>query len=180
LLGSLVRPVGGSLADRFGGARITLWTFAAMAAATGVVLYASVTASLSVFVAGFTGLFLLSGLGNGSTYKMIPGIFRAKALADGMTGEAAEAYGRRLSGAAMGIIGAVGALGGLAINLAFRQSFQAAGSGTGAFVVFLLCYAVCFAVTRAVYLRRSAPASAPVAGSAATAEAEPRLGYAEV
>ena len=38
LLGSLIRPVGGRLADRFGGARITLWTFAAMAAATGVVV----------------------------------------------------------------------------------------------------------------------------------------------
>ena len=38
LLGSLIRPVGGRLADRFGGARITLWNFAAMAVATGVVV----------------------------------------------------------------------------------------------------------------------------------------------
>jgi NNP family nitrate/nitrite transporter-like MFS transporter len=33
LLGSLIRPVGGSLADRFGGARITFWNFVAMASA---------------------------------------------------------------------------------------------------------------------------------------------------
>ncbi|MFD7614633.1 nitrate/nitrite transporter [Streptomyces sp. NPDC059828] len=176
LLGSLIRPVGGSLADRFGGARITLWTFAAMAAATGVVVHASMARSLPVFLVGFIALFVLSGLGNGSTYKMIPGIFKAKALAKGMAGEAAEAYGRRLSGAAMGLIGAVGALGGLAINLAFRQSFLTAGTGTGAFVAFLLCYAVCFTVTWAVYLRRPAAAPAPVA----SADAEPKLSYAEV
>ncbi|MGW7366569.1 nitrate/nitrite transporter [Streptomyces sp. NPDC054841] len=176
LLGSLIRPVGGSLADRFGGARITLWTFAGMAAATGVVIYASVTESLPVFLVGFIGLFILTGLGNGSTYKMIPGIFKAKALALGMTGEAAETYGRRLSGASMGLIGAVGALGGLAINLAFRQSFLTAGTGTGAFVAFLACYGVCFTVTWAVYLRRPAAAKLP----AAAAETKPQLSYAEV
>ncbi|WP_299528028.1 NarK/NasA family nitrate transporter [uncultured Streptomyces sp.] len=169
LLGSLIRPVGGKLADRFGGARITLWTFAVMAAATAVVVYASGTESLPVFLVGFISLFVLSGLGNGSTYKMIPGIFHAQALARGMVGEEAAAYGRRLSGAAMGLIGAVGALGGLAINLAFRQSFQTSGSGTAAFWSFLAFYAVCFALTWAVYLRR--PAEAP---------AQARLGYAEV
>ncbi|MFF3270140.1 nitrate/nitrite transporter [Streptomyces chrestomyceticus] len=156
LLGSLVRPVGGRLADRYGGARITLATFAAMALATGVVIAASARHSLGVFLAGFVALFVLSGLGNGSTYKMIPGIFQAKALAKGLTGEAAAAHGRRLSGAAMGLIGAVGALGGLGVNLAFRQAFRAGGSGTPAFVAFLGCYALCSAVTWAVYLRRTA------------------------
>ncbi|GAA3003965.1 hypothetical protein GCM10020229_14870 [Kitasatospora albolonga] len=43
-----------------------------MAAATLVVLYASSERSLPVFLAGFTTLFVLAGLGNGSTYKMIP------------------------------------------------------------------------------------------------------------
>ncbi|MFD7664499.1 nitrate/nitrite transporter [Streptomyces sp. NPDC059788] len=156
LLGSLVRPVGGRLADRYGGARITLAAFVAMAAATGVVILASARHSLDVFLAGFVALFVLSGLGNGSTYKMIPGIFQAKALTKGLTGEAAAAHGRRLSGAAMGLIGAVGALGGLGINLAFRQSFQSGGTGTPAFVAFLGCYALCSAVTWAVYLRRTA------------------------
>ncbi|MEV8392810.1 MULTISPECIES: nitrate/nitrite transporter [unclassified Streptomyces] len=173
LLGSLVRPVGGMLADRYGGARITLWTFAAMAVATGVVVLASVTGSLTVFLVGFVALFLLTGLGNGSTYKMIPGIFHARALERGMTGERAAAYGRRLSGASMGLIGAVGALGGLAINLAFRQSFQTASTGTPAFVAFLLFYAVCFCLTWAVYLRGAPAGPAPAA-------AEPALGYARV
>ena len=51
---------------------------------------------------------MLSGIGNGSSYKMIPGIFQRKAEARGLTGEAAAADGRRLSGASMGLIGAVG------------------------------------------------------------------------
>ncbi|MFI6054461.1 nitrate/nitrite transporter [Streptomyces violascens] len=170
LLGSVIRPVGGRLADLYGGARITLGNFAAMAVATGVVLYASVQKSLPVFLTGFIALFVLSGLGNGSTYKMIPGIFQAKALARGLSGEDAAAYGRRLSGAAMGFVGAIGALGGLAINLAFRQSFQTVGTGTGAFAAFLACYAACFTVTWAVYVRR--PARTPVSAAPAPAYAE--------
>lgn len=160
LLGSLIRPLGGRLADRHGGARITLWNFAAMAAATGVVVYASGAESLPVFLVGFIALFVLSGLGNGSTFKMIPGIFHAKAISRGLRGEAAAAEGRRLSGAAMGLIGAVGAIGGLAINLAFRQSFQTSGTGTAAFWSFLAFYAVCFTLTWAVYLRRPVTATA--------------------
>ncbi|WP_406450665.1 NarK/NasA family nitrate transporter [Streptomyces sp. NBC_00876] len=169
LLGSLIRPVGGLLADRYGGARITLANFAAMAVATAVVVYASGTESLTVFLIGFTALFVLTGLGNGSTYKMIPGIFHAKAIAQGLRGEEAAAQGRRLSGAAMGLIGAVGALGGLGINLAFRQSFQTSGAGTAAFWSFLVFYGVCSVLTWAVYLRRTV-----------AVPAKPRLSHAEV
>ncbi|GAB2926699.1 nitrate/nitrite transporter [Streptomyces mayteni] len=170
LLGSLIRPVGGYWADRFGGARITLYTFAGMALATGVVVLASANESLPVFLVGFVALFVLSGLGNGSTYKMIPGIYRAKAQDLGLTGEEAATYARRLSGAAIGLIGAVGALGGLGINLAFRQSFLSTGSGTGAFASFLVFYAACFVVTWAVYLRGAKPA--PAAGAPGTEPAE--------
>ncbi|MEU1461018.1 nitrate/nitrite transporter [Streptomyces sp. NPDC005727] len=176
LLGSLIRPVGGWLADRYGGARITLWNYVGMAAATAVLIAASMAKSLALFVPVFVVLFVLSGLGNGSTYKMIPGIFQAKALAEGLTGEAAAAHGRRLSGASMGLIGAVGALGGVGINLAFRQSFLSYGSGTGAFVAFLVFYGACFAVTWAVYLRGSATRGAPTTAT----ETKPQLSYAKV
>ncbi|MCX4454459.1 NarK/NasA family nitrate transporter [Streptomyces sp. NBC_01340] len=176
LLGSLIRPVGGWLADRYGGARITLWNFVAMAGATGVIVVASTQKSLPLFTIAFIALFVLTGLGNGSTYKMIPGIFQAKAVAKGLEGEEAASYGRRLSGASMGLIGAVGALGGVGINLAFRQSFLSYGSGTGAFVAFLAFYAVCFLVTWAVYLR--SPATQP--RTTAAAEAKPQLSYVEV
>ncbi|MGJ5896628.1 nitrate/nitrite transporter [Streptomyces niveiscabiei] len=177
LLGSLIRPVGGWLADRYGGARITLYNYVGMAAATAALIVASVQKSLPFFVTVFVVLFVLTGLGNGSTYKMIPGIFQAKALARGLEGEEAAAYGRRLSGASMGLIGAIGALGGVGINMAFRQSFLSYGSGTGAFVAFLAFYAVCFVVTWAVYLRRPA-GRITAAGSAS--ETKPQLSYAKV
>ncbi|GAA4295837.1 NarK family nitrate/nitrite MFS transporter [Streptomyces venetus] len=177
LLGSLIRPVGGWLADRYGGARISLWNYVAMGVATAVLIGASMEKSLALFTAAFVVLFVLSGLGNGSTFKMIPGIFQNKALAKGLRGEEAAAYGRRLSGASMGLIGAVGALGGVAINLAFRQSFLSYGSGTGAFVAFLAFYMVCFGVTWAVYLRRTARG---VPDTTTTSEAKPQLSYAEV
>ncbi|MER5521011.1 nitrate/nitrite transporter [Streptomyces sp. NPDC002763] len=176
LLGSLIRPVGGWLADRYGGARITLWNYVGMAAATALLVVASMQKSLPLFVTFFVVLFVLSGLGNGSTYKMIPGIFQAKALAKGLAGEEAVAYGRRLSGASMGLIGAVGALGGVGINLAFRQSYLSFGSGTGAFVAFLVFYGLCFAVTWAVYLRRPAAQGRPTAAT----ETKAQLSYAEV
>ncbi|MFI6015510.1 nitrate/nitrite transporter [Streptomyces sp. NPDC051243] len=177
LLGSLIRPLGGALADRFGGAKITLWNYVGMGVATAVIIVASMQKSLALFTTAFIALFILSGVGNGSTFKMIPGIFHNKALAKGLTGDAAAAYGRRLSGASMGLIGAVGALGGLGINLAFRQSFLTVGSGTGAFVAFLAFYGVCFLVTWAVYLRR--PAASETHATSAT-EAKPQLSYAEV
>ncbi|MBM7804583.1 NNP family nitrate/nitrite transporter-like MFS transporter [Geodermatophilus bullaregiensis] len=156
LLGSLIRPLGGSLADRFGGARITFWNFVAMAAGAGVVLTASRVGSLPLFVVGFVLLFVLSGLGNGSTYKMIPAIFRTQAqqaVAAGADGADADRRALRMSGALIGIAGAVGAFGGVLVNLAFRQSFLTTGSGDGAYLAFIAFYAVCVVVTWVVYLR---------------------------
>ncbi|NHC45328.1 MFS transporter [Motilibacter aurantiacus] len=158
LLGSLIRPVGGLLADRVGGAKVTFVNFIAMAGSAGIVLLASAQQSLPLFLAGFIALFVFSGLGNGSTYKMIPAIFRAKAAAQVMHGADLEAAGdeaRRLSSALIGVAGAIGAFGGVLVNLAFRQSFLETGNGNLAYVAFLAFYAVCFAVTWTVYLRPS-------------------------
>jgi NNP family nitrate/nitrite transporter-like MFS transporter len=137
LVGSLARPAGGWLADRFGGTRITFWNFALMALAGAVVLAASAQHSLPLFCAGFIALFALSGLGNGSTYKMIPAVLPSRAAAS----------------AAIGIAGAVGALGGALVNLAFRQSFLSYGTGTPAYLGFIAGYLICMAATWFVYLR---------------------------
>jgi MFS transporter, NNP family, nitrate/nitrite transporter len=159
LIGSLIRPVGGALADRFGGARVTLVTFVAMAAGVGVVLAASRAESLGLFIAGFIVLFTLTGLGNGSTYKMIPAIFGARAalrVAEGADAEAEARNARRLSRALIGIAGAVGAFGGVFVNLALRQSFLANGTADAAYVAFAVFYLACVAVTWTMYVRPSA------------------------
>jgi NNP family nitrate/nitrite transporter-like MFS transporter len=159
LVGSLIRPVGGWLADRFGGSRVTLANFAAMAAGAGLVYFASRERSLPLYLIGFIGLFVFSGIGNGSTYKMIPAIFRARATLAVAAGEldaaAAQRRAWRLSGALIGIAGAVGAFGGVLVNIAFRQSFLAYSSADAAYLTFIVWYAICLVVTWVVYLRPS-------------------------
>lgn len=158
LLGSLIRPYGGKLADHFGGSKVSAINFIAMALGAALVLAAALVKSLPLYLIGFVALFIFSGLGNGSVYKMIPAIFLAKA-ADRITGgadfdtETVEA--QKLSGALIGVAGAIGAFGGVLVNLAFRQSFLATKSANAAYLAFIVFYAVCFAVTYAVYVRRS-------------------------
>jgi NNP family nitrate/nitrite transporter-like MFS transporter len=165
LLGSVARPLGGLLADRLGGARVTFWNFLGMGAGTLVLLGAARADSFALFVAGFTALFVLSGIGNGSTYKMIPAVFAGRAEAEVTAGRdagAAFAWARRLSGAVIAIAGAIGALGGAAINIAFKLAYSdSSGSGAPAFLAFLGYYALCMVLIRAVYLRQR-PAERPV------------------
>ncbi|SDU89222.1 MFS transporter, NNP family, nitrate/nitrite transporter [Microlunatus sagamiharensis] len=156
LLGSFIRPVGGALADRFRGSVVSAVNFGAMALGALVVLVASRLHSLPVFVVGFVLLFVLSGLGNGSVYKMIPAIFNAKAqLATGTGGdvEAETRLAGRRAGALIGLAGAIGGLGGVLVNLAFRQSFLTLKNGDGAYVAFIVFYVVCVVVTWAAFLR---------------------------
>jgi NNP family nitrate/nitrite transporter-like MFS transporter len=156
LIGSIIRPVGGWLADRFGGARTTFVNFIAMAVAASVVLTASKEKSLGLFFVGFMARFVFSGVGNGSTYKMIPAIFRAKGLdriSDGGDPDAVEHESRRYANAVIGIAGAVGAFGGVLVNIAFRQSFLHTKNGDAAYIGFIAFYLVCVVVTWAVYVR---------------------------
>ncbi len=158
LIGSLVRPVGGIMADKLGGALVTFWNFVGMAFFAALVWIASMQESLPLHLIGFVGLFITSGIGNGSTYKMIPMIFRAKAqiaVAAGTDSAVADKHARRMSGALIGIAGAIGAFGGVLVNIAFRESFLRNGTGDAAYLSFLIFYAVCFVVTWAVYLRPS-------------------------
>ncbi|WP_280723441.1 nitrate/nitrite transporter [Kitasatospora sp. MAA4] len=157
LLGSLVRPVGGLLADRWGGARVTLATFAAMAAGALTVLLASRQNSLPLFIAGFVALFVLSGIGNGSTYRMIPAIARLRAqqtAGPGADPQQTDHDARRRASAMIGIAGAVGAFGGVLVNIALRQSFLSTHNANAAYVAFLADYAACLLLTWLVYARR--------------------------
>ena len=147
LIGSLTRPLGGRLADRIGGARVTVWSFAAMALSAALVLAASEKHSLPAFITGFALLFALSGAANGSFYKMIPALFRNHPDPE---------RGQALSGALIAIAGATGAFGGVLVNLAFRESFLTYHTGTGAYTAFLMAYVALGALTYLVYQRHEA------------------------
>jgi NNP family nitrate/nitrite transporter-like MFS transporter len=168
LLGSLSRVYGGKLADRIGGGRVTLWVFAGMILGAGILVGVSVLddhtkgaatgAMMTGYVVGFIALFLLSGIGNGSVYKMIPSLFDARSRSLDVSEAERVAWSRAMSGALIGFAGAIGALGGVGINLALRQSYLTSHSATTAFVIFLAFYLVACAVTWAMYVRRPVPA----------------------
>jgi NNP family nitrate/nitrite transporter-like MFS transporter len=157
LVGSVSRPFGGRLADRLGGTRVTLCNFAVMAAATiGVVIFVSMK-SFGGFMVCFLALFVAAGVGNGSTFRMIPAIFRALNVRLADEGiyepEQALAHARREAAAVIGLCSAVGALGGFFIPLALGASIKATGGPATAFAVFVAGYALCVAVTWWYYHR---------------------------
>jgi NNP family nitrate/nitrite transporter-like MFS transporter len=180
LVGSLTRPVGGWLADRVGGARITLASFAGMAVMTAVAIAAVQARSFTGFLLAFTAIFALAGLGNGSTYRMIPSIFAALARdhADDTGLELAQAklLFKRQAASVIGIAGAIGALGGFLIQVALRQASLGVADlvlaaktpaaklavakahadwALGALWVFLAAYILLGAITWFFYMRKS-------------------------
>jgi NNP family nitrate/nitrite transporter-like MFS transporter len=159
LVGSVARPFGGMLADKVGGAVVTFWNFIAMAAATIGVLYFVGIKDFTGFLVSFLILFATTGFGNGSTYRMIPSIFREENLHKARgKGEAARALALKAasieSGAAVGFIGAVGAVGGFLIPLGFGKSIALTGGPQLALMIYLAFYAVCLATTWWFYLRK--------------------------
>ena len=158
LVGSLARPLGGLLADKIGGARVTFWNFVAMGAATIGVMYFVEDKNFPGFLTMFLILFVTTGIGNGSTYRMIPSIFREEKLRmAGPMGDRASALKRAgIEGAAaLGFIGAIGACGGYLIPRGFGASIAATGGPHLALEIFLGFYVTCVALTWWYYLRRS-------------------------
>lgn len=186
-VGSVTRPFGGWLADRWGGARVTLAAFFGLAAFTLAVLWTlsqltpNPTADPGIatdnqswfgwFLGFFLCIFGCAGIGNGSTYKMIPAIFRheaERATTPGTTARtAAVQAATRQASAAIGVIGAVGAIGGFVIPLAFSAPWvgDPMAATRGAFTVFTGFYLVCAGVTWVVYLRRRATATSLASAS---------------
>ena len=153
LVGSASRPLGGWLADRFGGARVTAATFLVMALGTGAVVASLAAGRFAPFLGAFLLLFVASGVGNGSTYRMIPSIFRLRAVRDLGDTAAAVARGRTRAAAVIGLASAVGALGGFLIPRGFGMSIAHTGAIDAALYTFLGGYALCLAVTWWCYLR---------------------------
>jgi NNP family nitrate/nitrite transporter-like MFS transporter len=166
LVGSLTRPVGGWVSDKVGGARVTLFTFAAMIAAVlGVVMFLPAggrTGDFNGFLAMFIVLFALTGLGNGSTFRMIPVIFLRErtqaAQGKGPAGQKqAMSEAAKESAAVLGFSGAIGAYGGFFIPRSFGTSLEMTGGVQAALYCFIGFYATCMLITWWYYARRNAP-----------------------
>ena len=110
ILATLLRPVGGILSDRIGGARVLAGVFA------GIVPFACLMAwpAIVPFTVGALGCAALLGLGNGAVFKLVPQSFPGQ------------------TGTVTGLVGAVGGLGGffppLLLGL-FRDHFGAVWPG---------------------------------------------------
>ncbi|KAA1251701.1 NarK/NasA family nitrate transporter [Mycobacterium simiae] len=180
LLAALARVYGGRLADRIGGSRLTLMVFVAMTVVAGVLISAGMLeqrhsgpmtgTTMSGYFVCFIALFILSGLGNGSVYKMIPTIFESASRSLDLNDAERRDWSRAISGVAIGLVASIGAFGGVGINLALRESYVATGTATDAFWIFMLFYAAAAALTWKVYLRRSVGHIAAVPPTRAAAE----------
>jgi NNP family nitrate/nitrite transporter-like MFS transporter len=165
LLGALSRSAGGVLADKLGGALLTFWVFVGMVAAVfGVLAFlpgADSGGSFYGFLSMFIVLFVLSGIGNASTFRMIPVIFRThhERASQGMDG-AGKAAASRLAGiesaAVIGFSSAIGAYGGFFIPKSFGSSLALTGGADAALYGFVVFYATCIAITWWWYFRRGA------------------------
>jgi len=154
LVGSLSRPYGGKLADRFGGAIITVIAFLVMAVGTvAVILSLSVaTPNFWVFLGCFLIIFVMTGVGNGSMYRMIPTVFAYK---DGQMEAATKSAGIatvRKTSAALGIVSAFGAYGGFAVPQLFNVSKSVYGDYIHVLWWFMAGYLVFLAITVVAYI----------------------------
>ncbi|MDN7858547.1 NarK family nitrate/nitrite MFS transporter [Burkholderia cepacia] len=168
LAGALTRPVGGWISDHLGGARVTLWTFVGMiAAVAGVAVCLPSTDSaghFDGFLTLFVVLFALTGVGNGSTFRMIPVIFltlhqRATRGSGDAERRHALAEAGKESAAVLGFAGAIGAYGGFFIPKSFGTSLDLTGSAVPALACFIAFYVSCVAITWWCYARRGASMS---------------------
>jgi len=126
LIGSVARPLGGWMSDRLGGARVTLAVFIGEAVFTLTAIFGVQQHSFPIFFGSFMVIFLLAGMGNGSTYRMIPAIFselgRKEADEKGLDLKATTLDFKHQAAAVIGIAGAIGAFGGFLIQVIFRQA----------------------------------------------------------
>ena len=163
LVGALSRAATGWVSDRFGGGRVTFWTFLGMILAViGVIWFlplGGTAGSFWGFFACFMALFFLTGVGNASTFQMIPSIMRQEIprllpdLDDAATRKTAE----REAGAIIAFTSAIAAYGAFFIPKAYGSSIAMTGGPGAALWGFAIFYAVCVVVTWAFYTRRGAP-----------------------
>jgi MFS transporter, NNP family, nitrate/nitrite transporter len=160
LVGALSRAGTGWIADRFGGGRVTFWTFVLMIAAVAGVLYFLSVKEAPYAFWGFFAMFILlffaTGVGNASTFQMIPAIMRKEMnrLQPGLDPVARGRQAEKESAAIIGFTSAVAAYGAFFIPKSYGSSIALTGGPSAALWAFLSFYAICALVTWAVYTRR--------------------------
>jgi NNP family nitrate/nitrite transporter-like MFS transporter len=113
--GSLVRPLGGALADRIGGIKtLSIVYIAAAVALVGVSSAPTLSTSLALFVAAMLAL----GTGNGAVFQLVPQRFRAEI------------------GVMTGLVGMAGGIGGFYLASSLGLAKQLTGSYQQGFLIF--------------------------------------------
>ncbi|MCW5689501.1 MAG: MFS transporter [Pseudolabrys sp.] len=159
LVGALSRSATGWLSDKYGGARVTLWVFALMIAAVAGVLYflgiKDQPHAFWGFFAMFMILFFATGVGNASTFQMIPAIMRAEMprLEPSLTAPARQKQAEMESAAIIGFTSAVAAYGAFFIPKAYGSSIALTGGPEMALWGFMAFYVTCVAITWGFYTR---------------------------
>ncbi|WP_034763535.1 NarK family nitrate/nitrite MFS transporter [Chrysiogenes arsenatis] len=165
LVGALIRPVGGWMSDKLGGATVTFWNFIAMLLAVFGVLYFLPSGwsggNFWGFLAMFMVLFITTGIGNGSTFRMVPVIFMTERQRDAAgKGVAAQEQAVRdankEAAAVLGFSSAMAAYGGFFIPKSYGTSISMTGGPEAALLGFIVFYVTCIAMTWWFYARRGA------------------------
>lgn len=162
MVGALSRAATGWISDKYGGGRVTFWTFLGMIIAVGGVLY-----FLSIkqepgafwgFFACFMVLFFLTGVGNASTFQMIPTIMRQEVdrLMPDLDPPTKLKNAERESAAIVAFTSAVAAYGAFFIPKSYGTSISMTGGPEAALWGFMIFYATCVGVVWYFYTRRSA------------------------
>jgi len=160
LVGALSRAATGWMSDRFGGGRVAFWTFLLMIAAVGGVIYFIATkeepGAFWGFFAMFMILFFATGVGNASTFQMIPVIMRREVdrLMPQMGSDDRIRQGEKEGAAIIGFTSAVAAYGAFFIPKSYGSSITLTGGPSAALWGFLIFYVTCAVLTWAVYTRR--------------------------
>jgi NNP family nitrate/nitrite transporter-like MFS transporter len=153
LIGALSRAGSGWIADRVGGARVTFWVFVVQIAAVAGMLWFLDAHSFAGFFAMVLLLFFVSGIGNASTFQMVPSIMRAEV--DRAEREAGEGDRRlqaeRESAAVIGFTSAIAAFGAFYIPKAYGSSIELTGTADAALWGFIIFYLSCAGLTWIAY-----------------------------
>jgi NNP family nitrate/nitrite transporter-like MFS transporter len=138
VLATLMRPIGGIVADRIGGAKVLLFVFAAIAALSLLLSFTTIV----LFTIGALGCAAALGLGNGAVFKLVPQYFPKE------------------TGTVTGLVGAFGGLGGFFPPIELGLVKDATGSYTIGFGLLSLFAIGCLAVDYFVFVRSDANESA--------------------